>query len=307
MGDSLFPMAPSRECGVDNPLDLPDLNVPKLLKHHGIQPNKSLGQNFLIDSTHLHRVADAGQITQQDTVLEVGAGIGSLTRLLGNQAKEVLAIELDPNLIPILRNVTSSYQNIQIIQGDILKLDLEALLPATGYLVIANIPYYITSNLIRHLLETKERPSRIVLTIQKEVAERICAQPGDLSLLGLSVQVYGQPQILSRVPAGAFFPVPKVDSAIVHIKLFSSPVIPDEQLNVFFQLAKAGFSQKRKTLKNSLSAGLRQDRTTIEKLLLEANIEPRRRAETLSLDEWKSITSLYLDLMSSEDPPSSHS
>jgi 16S rRNA (adenine1518-N6/adenine1519-N6)-dimethyltransferase len=297
MGNSVFPVASSGECGVDNPLNLPQLDIPGLLKRHGLQPDKNLGQNFLIDATYLNRVAEAGNIREEDIVLEIGAGLGNLTRLLSMQAKEVLAVELDLDLIPILEDVTKIYPNIQIIQGDILKIDLVELIPATGYLVIANIPYYITSNLIRHLMTAKKRPTRIVLTIQREVAERICAQAEKFSMLSLSVQVFGNPEIVSRVPAGAFYPPPKVDSAIVRIELYSSPIIPETQLNTFFQLARAGFSQKRKTLRNSLSAGLQEDKTTIENLLAEAGIDSWRRAETLSLDEWKSLTILYADLM----------
>ena len=300
MGDSILSVASPRECGVDNPINLPDLNVVELLKSHGIQPDKRLGQNFLIDSTYLRRVADAGNITKDDTVLEVGAGLGSLTRLLGMQAKEVIAVELDAYLIPILTQVTNPFPNIHIIQRDILEIDPGELTTSTGYLVVANIPYYITSNLIRHLLTGNIRPRRVVLTIQKEVAERICAQPDKLSLLGLSVQVFGHPMILSRVPAGAFYPVPKVDSAIIRIEMYPAPIIPADQLDIFFQLAKAGFSQKRKMLRNSLSAGLRIDRSTIENLLLEAGIEPHRRAETLTLDEWKSLTSGYINLETQE-------
>lgn len=300
MGDSILSVASPRECGVDNPINLPDLNVVELLKSHGIQPDKRLGQNFLIDSTYLRRVADAGNITKDDTVLEVGAGLGSLTRLLGMQAKEVIAVELDAYLIPILTQVTNPFPNIHIIQSDILEIDPGELTTSTGYLVVANIPYYITSNLIRHLLTGNIRPRRVVLTIQREVAERICAQPDKLSLLGLSVQVFGHPMILSRVPAGAFYPVPKVDSAIIRIEMYPAPIIPADQLDIFFQLAKAGFSQKRKMLRNSLSAGLRIDRSTIENLLLEAGIEPHRRAETLTLDEWKSLTSGYINLETQE-------
>ena len=298
MGNSLFPVASSGECGVDNPLNLSQLDVPGLLKRHGLQPDKNLGQNFLIDPIYLKRVAEAGNIKQEDIVLEIGAGLGNLTRLLGVQAKEVLAVELDPDLIPILEGVTNTYPNIQIIQGDILKIDLVDLIPDTGYLVVANIPYYITSNLIRHLMTAKKRPARIVLTIQREVAERICAQHGKLSLLGLSVQVFGFPEIVSKVPASAFYPPPKVDSAIVRIELYPSPRIPEILLNTFFQLARAGFSQKRKTLRNSLSAGLQQKKITIENLLGDAGIDAMRRAETLSLDEWKSLTILYAGLSS---------
>ena len=278
---------------MEHPLENPDLNVPKLLKQHGIKPDKRLGQNFLIDPTYLVRVAEAGETTESDTVLEIGAGLGSLTMELALGAKEVLAVELDEALIPILKSVTRSTPNVRIIQGDILTLDLAKIIEAPDYLVVANIPYYITSKLIRHLLGVTLKPKRIVLTVQKEVAERICAPPGKLSLLGLSVQVYGEPRIISRVPAGAFYPVPNVDSAIVRIDIYPTPIIEQEKLDTFFRLAKAGFSQKRKTLRNSLSGGLAEDRLRTEILLREAGIDPRRRAETLSLEEWGSLVDYY--------------
>ncbi len=301
MGDSIFSVATSGECSVDNPLDQSELDVPGLLKSHGIHPDKGLGQNFLIDPVYLKRVAEAGNITREDSVLEIGAGLGNLTRLLAAQASEVLAVELDPDLITILQSVLSPYQNIRIIQGDILKIDLVDLFSSTEYLVVANIPYYITSNVIRHLTSGEKPPQRIVLTIQKEVAERISAQPGKLSLLGLSVQVYGNSTIVSKVPAGAFYPVPKIDSAIVRVDLYPSPIIPEHLLKTFFQLAKAGFSQKRKTLRNSLSAGMQLDKSAIEELLVNVDIDPIRRAETLSLEEWLSLTTTYADFI----PPQS--
>jgi 16S rRNA (adenine1518-N6/adenine1519-N6)-dimethyltransferase len=286
------------ECGVGNPINQSNLDVPGLLKSHGLRPDKSLGQNFLIDPIYLDRVAEAGDITREDTVLEIGAGLGNLTRLLAARAREVLAVELDRDIIPILQSVITPNQNVRIIQGDILTLDLLDLFPSTEYLVVANIPYYITSNLIRHLTSSGKRPLRIVLTIQKEVAERIIASSGKLNLLGLSVQVYGAAIIVSKVPAGAFYPVPKVDSAIVRIDLYPSPKISEDLLDTFFQLAKAGFSQKRKTLRNSLSAGLRLEKSTIEELLANANINASRRAETLSLEEWISLIKYYSTLLS---------
>jgi 16S rRNA (adenine1518-N6/adenine1519-N6)-dimethyltransferase len=298
MGNCLFFMAATEECRMGNSIDQPKLDVPELLKRHGLRPDKRLGQNFLIDPIYLNRVVEAGFITREDIVLEIGAGLGNLTSLLATLSKEVLAVELDPDLIPILKNVVSPYQNIRIIQGDILKFDLTDLIHSAEFLVVANIPYYITSNLIRHLTSGENRPRRIVLTIQKEVADRICALPGKLSLLGLSVQIFGNPVIVSRIPAGAFYPVPNVDSTILRVDLFPSPFIPEDLLGIFFKLAKAGFSQKRKTLRNSLSAGLRLDKTTIEALLAEAEIEARRRAETLNLEEWKLLTIIYSDLVS---------
>lgn len=278
-----------------NPIKQSQMDVPGLLRSHGLRPDKSLGQNFLIDPVYLDLVADAGDITKEDTVLEIGAGLGNLTRLLATRAKEVLSVELDPDLIPILQSVITPNQNVRIIQGDILKVDLSNLFPSTEYLVVANIPYYITSNLIRHLTSSGKRPLRIVLTIQKEVAERITAQSGKLNLLGLSVQVFGAPIVISKVPAGAFYPVPKVDSAILRVDLYPSPLISEDLLDTFFLVAKAGFSQKRKTLRNSLSAGLRLEKSTVEDLLANADIDASRRAETLRLEEWISLINLYSD------------
>ena len=278
-----------------NPIKQSQMDVPGLLRSHGLRPDKSLGQNFLIDPIYLDLVADAGDITKEDTVLEIGAGLGNLTRLLSARAREVLSVELDPDLIPILQSVITPTQNVRIIQGDILKVDLSNLFPSTEYLVVANIPYYITSNLIRHLTSSGKRPLRIVLTIQKEVAERITAQSGKLNLLGLSVQVFGAPIVVSKVPAGAFYPVPKVDSAILRVDLYPSPLISEDLLDTFFLVAKAGFSQKRKTLRNSLSAGLRLEKSTVEDLLANADIDASRRAETLRLEEWISLINLYSD------------
>lgn len=213
------------------------------------------------------------------------------------RAKEVIAVEIDSALIPILNQVTASYANIKIIHGDILGYDLADLMTSIPYQVVANIPYYITSNLIRHLMTSDAHPQRIVLTIQKEVADRICAPSGKLSLLGLSVQVFGYPVIKSKIPSEAFYPPPKVDSAIVRVDMHPSPLIPEVYLETFFYLAKAGFSQKRKTLRNSLSAGLRLDKKAVEELLYAVDIDDRRRAETLTIDEWNSITLEYVKLI----------
>jgi 16S rRNA (adenine1518-N6/adenine1519-N6)-dimethyltransferase len=196
-------------------------------------------------------------------------------------------------LIPALEQVVGQFSNVQVIEGDILALDPVKLVSQLPYLVVANIPYYITSVLIRHLLESSLPPNRLVLTVQQEVAKRICAMPGDMSLLALSVQVYGYPEILAHIPAGAFYPPPKVDSAILRIDLFPSPLIPSNELDEFFQLIKAGFSQKRKTLRNALAGGLQLSTPAVEALLKEAHIDPMRRAETLSLMEWHQLTSVF--------------
>jgi len=269
------------------------LNVPALLREYGLQPKKSLGQNFLVDPNGLEKVIQAAGIGADDTVLEIGAGLGSLTLLLAQSARRVVAVEIDRNLIPPLTNVLSACENVQIVEGDVLNLPLEELLPDDGYLVVANIPYYISSAIIRRLLEAEKRPARMVLTVQQEVAERICARDGKLSLLALSVQVFGAPRIAARIPAGCFYPVPDVDSAVLTIALYPQPLIALEALDAFFKLAHAGFSQKRKTLRNALSAGLGLPAGEIEKLLGTAEIDPQRRAETLSIVEWGRLVAAW--------------
>jgi len=269
---------------------LPPLNTVQILREHGLRADKSLGQNFLQDTSSLEIITASAEILPTDTVLEVGPGLGALTRHLAAAAKQIIAVELDQRLLPALRQTTHDYTNITILQGDMLKLNPAEIVPVTDYLVVANIPYYITSALLRHLLETTPRPRRVVLTIQKEVAERICAAPGDMSLLALSVQVYGRPRITAVIPAEAFYPAPKVDSAVVRIDLSPAPFIPTALLDTFFTLARAGFSQKRKTLRNSLSAGIRKSSAEIEETLRTAGIDPKRRAETLSLEEWRELT-----------------
>lgn len=272
-------------------VNLQPIDIPNLLRQHGLHPDKRLGQNFLIDPNALQRIVDAAEIKTDDTVLEIGPGLGSLTRLLAAQAKRVVAVELDAGLIPALEQVIAPYSNVLIQQGDILSFDPSKLMENSGYLVIANIPYYITSAVIRHLLESRCQPRRLVLTVQREVAERICADPGEMSLLALSVQVYGSPQIVERIPSSAFYPAPQVDSAVVRVDLYPQPRIASPLLNLFFRLVKAGFSQKRKTLRNALAGGMHWTTEQIVLYLSTAQIDPQRRAETLSLAEWEALAS----------------
>lgn len=279
---------------MDPALNLPPLNVAALLRAHGIRPKKSLGQNFLIDPAALEKIVAAAQIDGDDAVLEIGPGLGSLTRYLSAAARRVVAVELDAHLIPLLESVLAEAANVTVVHGDILAADPVELMGEDGYAVVANIPYYITSAVIRHLLEAPQRPRRLVLTVQREVAERITAGPGDMSLLALSVQVYGQARVVARIPAGAFYPPPNVDSSAVRVDLYPQPLIPEDQIDAFFRLAKAGFGQKRKTLRNSLSAGLSRPGEQAAALLAAAGIDPMRRAETLSMDEWASLTRQFL-------------
>jgi 16S rRNA (adenine1518-N6/adenine1519-N6)-dimethyltransferase len=279
-------------------MSLPPLDVSGLLKRYGLRPDKRLGQNFLVDESALQRVVQAAEVTEEDAVLEVGPGLGNLTRHLADLARLVIAVEIDARFIPALKEVLLPFKNIRIVQGDILSLNPTELImeradATSGYLVVANIPYYITSALFRHLLEANKKPDRMVLTVQREVAERICAAPGDMSLLALSVQVYGQPKVAATIPAGAFYPPPKVDSAVVRVELYPEPQIPASELPAFFRLVKAGFSQKRKTLRNALSGVMRWETSLTAQILQAASIDPMRRAETLSLEEWGNLVAVY--------------
>ncbi len=268
---------------------MPPLNVPALLRSYGLHPDKSLGQNFLVEDSWLRKIVNISEISDQLSVLEIGPGLGSLTRYLAEKSDKVIAVELDERLLPPLGSVLSKYQNVEIIQGDILDKDPDHLISAEEYVVVANIPYYITSAIIRHLLEASKRPLRMILTVQSEVAERICAQPNKMSLLALSIQLYGHPEIKCNIPASAFYPLPNVDSATVRVDIYPKPVIADQNINAFFRLAKAGFSQKRKTLRNALAGGMGWSKAKSEYLLETAGINPKRRAETLTLEEWSTI------------------
>jgi 16S rRNA (adenine1518-N6/adenine1519-N6)-dimethyltransferase len=272
---------------------LEPLPVIELLREYGLQPKKSLGQNFLVEEVHLRKIVEAAGVSKSDEVLEIGAGIGSLTRHLALQAGRVTAVELDGNLFPLLERVLQDFKMVKLVQGDIMELDPAFLVLSAGYKVVANIPYYLTSNLIRRLLEADLRPAMLALTIQKEVAERVCAASGEMSLLSLSVQLYGRPRIALRIPADAFYPVPNVDSALLIVDLFEKPCIPDENRGAFFTLAKSAFTQKRKMLHNSLAAAPGIGNEKAAELLEQAGIDGRRRPQTLTLEEWARLSRSY--------------
>ncbi len=279
-------------------------DIPRLLKQFGLRPKKSLGQNFLVDEQALAQIVHAAEVNANDTVLEIGPGLGSLTHHLADAARRVIAVEIDRNLIPPLQSTLADRTNVEIILGDILQFDPASLLqPAqrlpdhettklTGYKVVANIPYYITSAIIRHLIEASLRPELLVLTVQLEVAQRIVAQPDDMNLLAVGVQFYGTPRIVGRIKADAFYPSPKVDSAVVRIDFPDTPRVQVNNVDTFFAVAKAGFSQKRKQIHNSLVAGLALRREEVARLLQVAEIDPKRRAETLTLEEWARLAVL---------------
>ncbi len=283
-----------------------DLPSPfELVRRHNLGLKKSLGQNFLIDDTHLARIADAADLTPTDTVLEIGPGLGALTRHLAERAGRVVAVELDERLIPILQEQFAHQPHVAFVHADILEVDPAGLLQRrsaktqrhntqyairnTQYKVVANLPYYITSAVVRHILESPQPPTLAVLLVQREVAQRMVAQPGEMSLLAVSVQFYARPRTVRRVPAGAFLPRPKVDSSVVRLDVRPRPAIADLPPAGFFRIVRAGFGQRRKQLRNSLSAGLRCSKEQADGWLNAAGIDPRRRAETLSLPEWGAL------------------
>ncbi len=266
------------------------LHIPSLLKKYGIQPQKSLGQNFLADHNALLKIVRDAQVTASDRVLEIGAGLGNLTRLLAQHAHQVTAIEIDDRLTPVLEGVLRPFDNVQLVRGDILEISMEGLFTEGGYLVVANIPYYITSAVIRHLLEAVVKPGRIVLTIQREVAERILSRDEKMSLLSLSVQVYGDARITNQIPASCFYPRPQVDSSVLIIDVDEQPKLSDEGIRWLFKLAHAAFNQKRKMLRNSLKSIFDGDDEKLSAVLAQAGIDSQRRPEALSLDEWIRLT-----------------
>lgn len=261
----------------------------QLLETFALAPKKSLGQNFLHDPNTLARIIESADLPPNATVLEIGPGTGALTRLLANHAARVVCVETDMRLQPVLEQQLQGLGHVEIHWGDFLKVDMDALLGDSPYYVVANLPYYITSAIIRRLFEAPNPPHRLVLTVQKEVAERILAKPGDMSLLSVSVQFYGEPQWVMTLNPAVFWPRPDVESAVIRIDVYEHPNSIVSDIPRFFQIVRAGFSQKRKQLKNALAGGLGIKAATLEPILTQAGIDPSRRAETLSLPEWEAL------------------
>ena len=267
--------------------DLTDMGTLKrLLERHGIFPNKGLGQHLLISRRALNAVVAAADLTPDDSVLEVGAGPGVLTRELAQRARRVVAVELDRAVLPVLRETTAGLANVEIIPRNLLEVAPEEVFGDAPYKLVANLPYYITSLILRYLLESANPPRVLVVMVQREVAERLVAGPGEMSLLALSVQFYGTSRIVAYVPATAFYPPPKVDSAVVRVDLHPAPPLDAAARDRFFELIHAGFAEKRKQLHNSLARHLSDPRETVDRWLAEAGIDPMRRPQTLSLEEW---------------------
>lgn len=271
-------------------------NIGLIMKKYGIKPKHNLGQNFLINDAILQKIIDAAELKSTDNVLEVGAGMGVLTRELIQRAKRVFAVEIDRSLVYVLKQeirpllVGRKDVEYKLVEADILKLpmsDIEDFFKGEPYKIVANIPYKITSHFLRRFLEVENPPVEMVLLVQKEVAQRIVAKPGDMNLLALSCQFYAAPAVVADVAAGNFFPAPDVDSAI--IKLSDIKRLNDaERLNAknLFRIAHIGFSAKRKQLQNNLAAGLGITKDEAKKMLIAIGLKENARAEDLSVEDW---------------------
>jgi 16S rRNA (adenine1518-N6/adenine1519-N6)-dimethyltransferase len=281
----------------------------KILRQHGLRAKKGLGQNFLIDEKVLETILDAAELTSSDTVIEVGPGLGILTTELAKRAGWVIAIELDNQLAETLKK-SQPGENIIILNQDVLGAAPGEMLQAGSpkfpeaikpYKVVANLPYYITSPVIRHFLEATVKPELMIVMVQKEVAEAIAAGSGQRSVLSIGVQFFGKPEIMAYVPAASFYPAPRVDSAIVKIEVCDRPPVNVDDEGRFFKLVRAGFTAARKQAANSLAQGLGLPRDDILNLLEKANIDPKRRAETFSLEEWAELYRIFPEVVKHYD------
>ena len=269
---------------------LPSAQVKKLLRQSGLKAKKSLGQHFLVDASVLQIIVEAAELSEEDTVIEVGPGLGILTVELVRNAGNVVAVELDAKLASLLKSRLSSLANLRVVNADILKVNLSQLLEGENkYKVVANLPYYITSPVLRHFVEASTKPSLMVMMVQKEVGEAIIAGSGKMSLLAVSLQVYSKPRIISHVPSRCFYPQPKVDSVILRFDVLPEPAVKVADMGDFFEVVRFGFSSPRKQLHNSLAHGLGAKPAEVALLLEQVNIDPKRRAETLSLGEWAKL------------------
>ncbi len=269
-----------------------------LLEHFDLRARKGLGQHFLINQGILVKITRAATLTRDDLVLEIGPGVGVLTHELLHQAGWVIALEIDEKLIQLLNTALGHHDNLTVLDQDVLQEEPKTLiekeraaLPKTipdphQYKVVANLPYYITQPIIRHFCEAKNKPSSMTVMVQKEVARNIVAGPGDMSILAVSVQFYGQPKVIDYVPAANFYPAPKVDSAILQISLYATPPFQVSSPASFFAVVRAGFCAARKQIVNSLAQGFDIPRSDVLNWLMKAGIQATRRAESLSLEEW---------------------
>lgn len=297
------------------------MEIKKILKKYHLAPNFTYGQNFLIDEEVLRKIIQTANLSPADKVLEIGPGLGNLTEMLCQEAGFVLAIEKDPKFLPILKALKKQYKNFRYEIADTLKFDFQKALIGRGsytagadihadlrpgrrtefarnslaYKVVANIPYFITGKILQMFLTSKFKPQSITVLTQKEVARNIVAQPGDLSVLAISVQIFGQPKIMQILPAKSFYPAPKVDSAILHIELFNKSPYGIEDEKKFFRMVKACFAGKRKQIHNGLVNNLGLDKAQVFKILSELKITPAARPQELSIEQWVALSKLIIN------------
>lgn len=277
----------------------------QVLAKHDFKFKKSLGQNFLTDKNILQKIVTAAEVSEEDVVLEVGPGAGALTQALAEKAFQVMAVELDQTLLPILKETLQDYPNVVVVQGDILKLNIQELMshyPQKRWKLVANLPYYITTPVIMRFLEEKIPLRSLTVMVQKEVAERMAAQPGgkDFGMLSVSVQYYTKPRLVTIVPKTVFVPQPEVDSAVICLAMREKPAVEVPSEKDFFRVVKAAFSQRRKTLRNALLGSLGIEKELLEEILAKSGIEGNRRGETLSLEEFAKLAKVWTEYKKEE-------
>jgi 16S rRNA (adenine1518-N6/adenine1519-N6)-dimethyltransferase len=276
----------------------------RTLTRYGIRLRKRWGQNLLVDEGILEKIVEAANLKEGDTVLEIGPGIGTLTKRLARKAEKVITVEIDSLLVKLLKEELKEYNNIEIIEADILNLDLSSLftsyqLPVTKIKVVTNLPYYITSPLLLHLLEEKERIASMVIMLQREVGERILGRPGgkEYGLLSIAIQYHTEPEFITYVPKASFSPQPKVEGVVLRLIVLRDSRVKIRDEGLFFKIVRAAFGKRRKTLLNALSmGGLGLKKEEINSFLLEAGIDPKRRAETLSLEDFARLSNLFANI-----------
>ncbi len=256
------------------------------LSDYGLSPNKTYGQNFLMDEIVLQDMVDAAGVTKNDIVVEVGPGIGNLTKFLCERAGQVIAIEKDPQFVSVLNSLKKKYKNFSYVLADALEVDINELVSGKKYLVVANIPYYATGKLVQKFIQTTHRPTSLTLLMQKEVAENITAKPGSLNLLAISVQLFADSELITIVPAKSFYPAPKVNSAVINIKLHDKPVYKLEDQNKFFKVLRACFTGKRKQIHNTLTNNLGLPKDEVLRILNKLKLEPTLRPQQLTIAQW---------------------
>lgn len=269
------------------------IGIKKVLRAFNVKVTKEIGQHFLIDERVLEKIIETADIGKKDLILEIGPGLGILTKELCRQAGEVIAVELDEAMIPVVKTSCLKDNNLKIVQKNALEFETDTL---GEYKVVSNLPYYITSPLIRKMLESNNQPREMVLLVQKEVAERICAKPSRMSILAISVQFYGDPSLVAVVKKEAFYPTPKIDSAILKIRVYNRPLFEVDK-KIFFRLVKAGFGEKRKQLINSFSGGLSLSKEETLKIFNQAELNPEYRAESLSMTDWYKLYVSYCEFV----------